>query len=54
MDKDTKHIKDQSRDTEGYLEYTKEKEKGTVNQFDVENKTTNTTVIVTNQGQIKQ
>ena len=52
-DKDTKHIKDQSRDTGGYLEYTNEKEKGKVNQFDVENKTTNTTVVVTNQGQVK-
>ena len=36
-DKDTKHIKDQSTGTEGYLEYTKEKEKGKVNQFDVGN-----------------
>ena len=34
MEKDTKHIKDKSTDTEGYLEYTKEKEKGKVNQFD--------------------
>ena len=32
MDKDTKHIKDQSKSTDGYLEYTKEKEKGNVNQ----------------------
>ena len=36
-DKDTKHIKDQSMGTEGYLEYTKEKEKGEVNQLDVGN-----------------
>ena len=36
-DKDTKHIKDRSRDTEVYLEYTKENEKGKVNQFDVGN-----------------
>ena len=34
-DKDTKHTKDQSTGTEGYLEYTKEKEKGKVNQLDV-------------------
>ena len=38
MDKDTKHIKDQSTGTEGYLEYTKEKEKGNVNQLDLGNK----------------
>ena len=31
-DKDTKHIKDQSTSTEGYLEYTKEKKKCKVNQ----------------------
>ena len=39
-DKDTKHIncKDQRTGIEGYLEYTKEKEKGKVNQLDVENK----------------
>ena len=37
-DKDTKHIKDQSTGTEEYLEYTKEKEKGYVNQLDVGNK----------------
>ena len=37
-DKDTKHIKDQSTGTEGDLEYTKEKEKGKVNQLDVGNK----------------
>ena len=37
-DKDTKRIKDRNTGTEGYLEYTKEKEKGKVNQFDVENK----------------
>ena len=36
-DKDTKHIKDQSTGTEGYLEYTKEKEKDKVNQLDVGN-----------------
>ena len=35
-DKDTKHIRDRSTDTEGYLEYTKENEK--VNQLDVGNK----------------
>ena len=38
-DKDTRHIKDQSTGTEGYLEYTKEKEKGKVNQLDVGNET---------------
>ena len=38
MDKDTKHIKDQSTGTEGYLEYTKENKKGKVNQLDVGNK----------------
>ena len=37
-DKDTKHIKDQSMGAEGYLEYTKENEKGKVNQLDVGNK----------------
>ena len=40
-DKDTKHIKDRSTGTEGYLEYTKHakgKEKGKVNQLDVGNK----------------
>ena len=37
-DKDTKHIKDQSMGTVGYLEYTKENEKGMVNQLDVRNK----------------
>ena len=37
-DKDTIHIKDQSTGTEGYLEYTKENEKGKVNQRDVGNK----------------
>ena len=37
-DKDTKHIKDRSTGTEGYLEYTKEKEKCKVNQLDVGNK----------------
>ena len=33
-DKDTKYVKEQStgRPTEGYLEYTKEEEKGKVNQ----------------------
>ena len=34
-DKDTKHIKDPSMGTEGYLEYTKENEKGKVNQLNV-------------------
>ena len=29
------HIKDQCTGTEGYLEYTKEKKKGKVNQLDV-------------------
>ena len=38
MDKDTKHIKDRSTGTEGYFEYTKENEKGKVNQLDVGNK----------------
>ena len=38
MDKDTKHMKDQSTGTWGYLEYTKEKEKGKVNQLDLGNK----------------
>ena len=33
-DKDTKHTKDRSTGTEGYLEYTKENEKGKVNQLD--------------------
>ena len=37
-DKDTKHIKDRSTGTEGYLEYTKGNEKGKVNQLDVGNK----------------
>ena len=37
-DKDTKHIKDRSTGTEGYLEYTKEKENGKVNQVDEGNK----------------
>ena len=36
-DKDTKHIKDRSTGTEGYLEYTKEKEKCKVYQLDVGN-----------------
>ena len=36
-DKDTKRIKDRSTCTEGYLEYTKAKEKGMVNQLDVGN-----------------
>ena len=35
--KDAKQIKDQSTCTEGYIEYTKKKEKGKVNQLDVEN-----------------
>ena len=52
-DEDTKHIEDQSTGTEGYLEYTKEKEKGKVNQRDVGNKKTNTTVVVTIQRQVK-
>ena len=34
----TKHIKDRSTGTEGYLEYTKEDEKGKVNQLDVGDK----------------
>ena len=34
-DKDKKHIKDRSTGTEGYLEYTKEKEKCKVNQLNV-------------------
>ena len=33
MDKNTKHVKDRSTDTVGYLEYTKEKEKGKVKPF---------------------
>ena len=37
-DKDTKHIKDRNTGTERYLEYTKEKEKGKVNQLDVGSK----------------
>ena len=41
-DKDTNYIKDQSTRTEGYLEYTKEKEKGKVNQLDVKKTTTTT------------
>ena len=53
MDKDTKDIKDRRTGTEGYLEYTKEKEKGKVNQPDVENKKTNKPVAVTIQGQVK-
>ena len=53
-DKDTKQIKDQSTGTEEYLEYTKEKEtRQEINQFDVGNKQTNTTVVVTIQGQVK-
>ena len=36
-DKDTKRIKERSMVTEGYLEYSKEKEKGKVNQLDVGN-----------------
>ena len=39
--------------TEGYLEYTKEKEKGKVNHLDVGNKKSNKTVVVTIQGQVK-
>ena len=37
-DKNTNHIKDQSMGTEGYLKYTKEKEKWKVNQLDVGDK----------------
>ena len=37
-DKDTKHIYDRRTGTEGQLEYTKENEKGKVNQRDVGNK----------------
>ena len=37
-DKDTKHIKDRTTGTKEYLEYTKENEKGKVNQLDVRNK----------------
>ena len=37
-DNNTKHIKDRSTDSEGYLEYTKENEKGKVNQLGVGNK----------------
>ena len=37
-DKDTKHIKDQSTGTEGYLELTKGNEKGKVTQLHVGNK----------------
>ena len=38
-DKDTKHFKNQSTGSNGYLEYTitKEKEKGKINQLDVGN-----------------
>ena len=36
-DKDRKHIKDRNTGTEGYLEYTKEKEKGKINNLDVGN-----------------
>ena len=43
-DKDTKYIKDRSTGAEGYLEYTKEKEKGKVNQLDGGTKKTNQTV----------
>ena len=52
-DQDRKHIKDQSTGTEGYLEYTKEKKKGKVNQLDVGYRKTNTTVVVTIQGHVK-
>ena len=45
MDKDTKHIKDWSTGTEGYLEYTKENEKGKVNQLDVASGTSKTNTI---------
>ena len=37
-DEDTIHIKDRSMGTKGYLEYTKVKENGKVNQLDVGNK----------------
>ena len=37
-DKDTERFKDQSTDTEGYLEYTNECGKGKVNQLVVRNK----------------
>ena len=33
--KDKEHIKDQSTGAEGYLEYTKEKEKAKLHQLDV-------------------
>ena len=45
MDKDTKHIKDQSIGTEEYLVYRKQKEKGTVNQLDVRNQMTTILVV---------
>ena len=35
MNKDIKHIKNHSKDSKGYIEYTKEKEKGKENQLDV-------------------
>ena len=37
-DKDTTHIKDRGTGIEGYFEYTKENEKGKVNQLDMGNK----------------
>ena len=37
-DKNTKHMRDRSTGTEGYLEYTKEKEKSKVIQLYVGNK----------------
>ena len=53
-DKDTKHIKDLSTGTEGYLEYTKEKEKCKVNQLDVGNKKDQQKSGSNIQGQVKQ
>ena len=52
-DEDTMHIKDRSMGTKGYLEYTKVKEKGKVNQLDVGTKKTSKTFDVTIQGQVK-
>ena len=52
-DKDTIHIKDRSMGAKGYLEYTKVKEKGKVNQLDVGNKKNSKIVVVTVQGQVK-
>ena len=36
-DNGTKYIKNHRRDTEGYFEYTREKDKGKINQLDVGN-----------------